>query len=504
MNLMRWNGTLAALGAVMIGAHVASAQGKCEFEESKPRALPIAGLSLSKGSMSKDPAERAKNFREVIRTLSDPKMTENPEGRAWYMGQAIASWMGDPGMPPSFITTRSAVGFSDNPDAKVDLVVLVDSLFSIIEKSQPGCMAQTGAWRAQRPWFSLVQAAFAQLQANNSDSAAKLAERSRILNRQSAYGPYVLGQVAANKKDLATMRTMLTEAARLAGTDTNFTDIKRRALLTIARNTAEIAERAQGADKEPATRTAVADLRAFLAEAGTDPDAVPVRGMLADMLITLKDTLGVVGLYGDILANPAKYNDYEKVSAGVTMTRLNRTAEASRLFELALEQNPNQRDALNNSAATYYSSKKYKEMLPVAQRLTALDPNNPDNWLWFAYAYQGIGSGYTGKDAASVKLRKAYTDSVVKYQTKADNLPVKVTFANFFRGINETSLQGTVENRGKAAKSMTFAVEFLDKDGNAMGSGEAKLDAVGPGQSKDFKVVLPKGGVLAFRYKAIE
>lgn len=503
MKLMRVK-ALVALGAVAFVARGAAAQARCEVDESKPRALPIAGLALTKGFNSKDPAERARNFKEVVRQLSDPKMTENPEGRAWYIGQALANWMGDPGMPPSFITTRGALGFGDNPEAKADIVVLVDSLFKVVEKAQPACVPSTAAWRAQRPWFSLVQGAFAQLQANRLDSAAVLAERSRTLNPTSAYGPYVLGQVAMSKKDLGKVREYMTEAVRLAGNDTNFTDIKRRALLTVARGTAEKAELAQGAEKEPATRQAVADLRAFLAEAPNDPDAVPVRGMLADMLIGLKDTLGVVGLYGDLLANPAKYNDYEKVSAGVTMTRLNRTAEATRLFELALEQNPNQRDALNNVAASYYSAKKYKEMLPVAQKLTGLDPNNPENWLWYAYAYQGIGAGYTAKDAATQKLRKAYTDSVVKYQTKSDQMPIKVTFNNFFRGNDQTSLAGSVENRGKAAKPVTFSVDFLDKDGNVVGTGEAKMESVASGKSQDFKVVLTKGGVMSFRYKPIE
>ncbi len=93
---------------------------------------------------------------------------------------------------------------------------------------------------------------------------------------------------------------------------------------------------------------------------------------------------------------------------------------------------------------------------------------------------------------------------MVKYQTKSDQMPVKVTFNNFFRGNDQTSLSGSVENKGKAAKSVTFSVEFLDKDGGVVGTGEAKMDAVAPGKSQDFKVTLPKGGVLSFRYKPIE
>ena len=505
MNLMRWNRSVTALSAVMLTAQVARAQAKCEFDESKPRSLPIAGLSLSKAMMSKEPTERARNFKEVVRTLSDTKNGgENPDGRAWYMGQAVSSWMGDPGMPSTYITTRGAIGLADNPDNKLDLVLFVDSLFSQIEKSQPGCVAQTAPFRAQRPWFSLVQGASAQYTAGNYDSAATLASRSLTLNKASVYGPYFLGQVAVKKKDASTARTMLTEAVRVAGTDTTYTDIKRRSLLAIAQMTTETAEKLSGSEKEAAQKQAVTDLRSYLSEAGSDGEAVPARELLAEMLVGLKDTLGVVGLYGDLLANPGKYGDYEKVRAGVTMTRLNKTAEATRLFELALEQNPNHRDALNNLAATYYGANKYKEMLPVAARLTTVDPNNSDNWLWYAYAYQGIGKVYTGKDAASVKLRRAYTDSVVKYQTKGDMLVMKLTVNQFTRGVNETTLAGSVENRDKGAKTALVSVEFLDKDGNVMGSGEATLEGIAPKGSKDFKVVLPKGGVSAFRYKPIE
>ena len=377
VNLMRMNRSVTALGAVMLAAQVAAAQGKCEFDESKPRSLPLAGLSLSKAMMSKDPTERMRNFKEVVRVLSDTKNGgENPDGRAWYMGQAVSSWMGDPGMPSTFYTTRGAIGLTDNPDAKLDLVTFVDSLFTQIEKTQPGCVSQTAQFRAQRPWFSLVQGSSAQFSAGNYDSAATLATRSRTLNGASVYGPYFLGQIAVKKKDAAMARTMLTEAAQLAGSDTTYTDIKRRSLLAIAQLSTEMAERSTGAEKEAAAKQAGADLRTYLSEAGNDGDAVPARELLAEMLVGLKDTLGVVGMYGDLLANPAKYGDYEKVRAGVTMTRLNKTAEATRLFELALEQNPNHRDALNNVAATYYGANKYKEMLPVAARLTTVDPSS--------------------------------------------------------------------------------------------------------------------------------
>ena len=501
MNLSRWH---AVATAMMLGATAGAQQPsdkKCEFEESRPRQVPIAGLSLSRASMSRDPVERAKGFREVVRILSETK--ENPEARAWYMGQAIALWMADPGMPPTFVVTRGAAGFPDDPTKSVDLLVLLDSLLTSIETWNPGCAAQTAPWRSQRPWFNLVQKAFAKLGSGDLDSTSYFAMRSRVINRSSAYGPYVLGQVAVTRKELPAARQLLTEAIRLAGTDTVYVDIRRQALLGVARVSAEDAERATGDDKVAKNRQAIADLRGFLSEAPLDRDAATARAMLADLLLASKDTAGVLGVYADVLGNPAKYGDYEKVQAGVTFTRINRSAEATRMFELAVEQNPNQRDALNNLAATYFGLDKFEKVLPVAGMLTKIDPNNPDNWLWFAYGYQGIGKGIKGKDAASVKQRKAYTDSVIKYNQMSEQMPVKVTFTNFNRGSNETLVAGQLENRSATEKSYVLLVEFLDKDGNVVATAEAKVDGVKAKSTKEFRVSVPKGGVSAFRYKPL-
>jgi tetratricopeptide (TPR) repeat protein len=526
----RWSRAAAATCLFIAGAAGAQAPAaaKCDINEGKPQQIPLAGLSLSKASMSKDPAERAKNFKDVVKFLTATK--ENPDARAWYLGQAFSVWMTEPGIPQTFVVTRGALGFTDNPASPVDMLVLTDSLFTALETSQPGCAGQTASWRSQRPWFTSVQLAFAALNADKLDSAAYFAHRSRIINRTSAYGPYVLGQVALRRREAGkarqaspdaqhaladTARELLHDAVRSAGTDTVYSDIRRRSLLDVARISSEEAETAAPTDRKARAAAAVRDLRAFLSEAPTDPDAVPVRAMLADMLLTTADTAGVVSVYADLIGNPAKYSDYEMVQAGVTFTRINRTSEATRMFELALEKNPVQRDALNNLAATYFGAGQFQKMLPLAERLTRLDPNNPDNWLWFGYAYQGMMKPVTGKDPASVKQRKALSDSVVKYSEKSDKMPVRVTFNRFVRGQTETSLEGTIENRGAAEKSYVVTFEFLDVAGNPVevqvpGTAakvktvDVKVDGVKSKGTKDFKLTVGAGGITGFRYKPLD
>ena len=527
---LRWS-RAAAAGLLFI-ASVARAQApaatKCDIDEGKPRQIPLAGLSLSKASMSKDPVERTKNFKDVVKFLTETK--ENPDARAWYLGQAISVWMSEPSIPQTYIVTRGALGFTDNPTAPVDMLVLADSLFTALETSLPGCAAQTATWRSQRPWFNSVQMSFAALNADKLDSAAFFARRSRIINRTSAYGPYVLGQVAIRRREAGkgrqapaetlhaladTARELLHEAVRAAGPDTVYADIRKRSLLDVARISADEAENASAADKKGRTAIAVRDLRAFLADASTDPDAVPVRAMLADMLVAAADTAGVISVYGDLIGNPTRYSDYEMVQAGVTFTRINRSTEATRMFELALEKNPIQRDALNNLAASYFGAGQFQKMLPLAERLTKIDPNNPDNWLWYAYAWQGLSKPITGKDPASVKQRRAMTDSVVKYSERSDKMPVRLTFTRFVRGQAETTIEGTLENRGAAEKSYTLTFEFLDLSGNPVEvqipgtagkvkSVDVKVDGVKAKGTKDFKVTVSTGGVTGFRYKPLD
>jgi hypothetical protein len=73
----------------------------------------------------------------------------------------------------------------------------------------------------------------------------------------------------------------------------------------------------------------------------------------------------------------------------------------------------------------------------------------------------------------------------------------------FTRRPNETVLGGTVENRGKAAKSFTLNVEFLDKAGNVISTETATVGPVAPKATQAFRITSAKGGVFGYRYKPL-
>jgi tetratricopeptide (TPR) repeat protein len=172
-----------------------------------------------------------------------------------------------------------------------------------------------------------------------------------------------------------------------------------------------------------------------------------------------------------------------------------RAADAAKLFEAALAANPYQRDALQNLAASYYGMQQFQSMFPIVQRLVAIDPDNPDAWLLFAYGYQGLA-----KATKDPKLKKQYTDSLIKYNTKSTELPLKVSFTHFLRDADKVTLNGTIENRSSSPKTYELKVDFLDKGGQVLTTQTTSVGPVAPKEATKFSVNAAKPGIVGFRY----
>lgn len=491
MNVFR----LAALGtALPLASLAAQAPSTCDIDEGKPQKVALAAFNLQRAFSVAKPEDKSKILRDVVKAVTDQdKKMENPAARAYIIGRVMIMFAAQPELVTS--PTRGGVGFATNPAEPIDLLVVADSAFSVVEKAHPGCAADVSQWRHQAPWFKTVQASFASLQAQQYDSAAAQARRSMVINRTSAYGPYVLATVAANARDMATASAQYQRAIELAGTDTAYNDIRRRSMFEIGRLASEQAEALSGAEKTAKAREAIKSFAAYLADVPAALDAPAVRRSLVDLYVAIGDSAAVPSVYADLIANPTKYDDIALTQAGVIPTLFNRSDDAAKLFAAALENNPYQRDALSNLAAMLFAMKKFPEMIPVVDRLVKLDPANGDNWLLYAFAYQGLSQG-----TKDVKLKKAYTDSLIKYNKKSEDMPVKVSFTGFSRGESETSLTGSIENKSTTTKAYTLTFEFLDKAGAVVATETVKIDGVAKDATKPFTVKLAKGAITGFRY----
>ena len=430
-----------------VAAQAQQTASTCEIDQNKPGSLPKATLILARVQGAAAPADKQKALREAIKTLTEEKKNENPVGRDYMMAQALIYWASEPGM--SGEVKRADLGYATNPEQTLDVLLAIDSALTRIATAKPGCAPQIAQLRQNQAWLNQVNSGIQALNAQKFDSAEFYARRAMLANPASPYGHYIMGTVAVQKKAFEDAERHYQELFKTAGSDTSYKELVSSANSNIDYIRAE-----------------------------------KVRAMLD------------AGKFDEVLSQAAQLGDLVLTQAGVGAVQANKTDVAAKLFEAALQQNPYQRDALNNLAATYYNLNQYDKIVPLVERLVALDPGNPDNYMFAAFAYQGLG-----KAAAKVPAKaKVYTDSLLLWKGRADKIPAQVTFSQFTRGADKTTVAGSVKAIAATAGPFTLKFDFLDAKGNVVASQSATVPAITKDQKSDFKVEVDKGGIVAFRY----
>ncbi|MCU0636554.1 MAG: FxLYD domain-containing protein, partial [Gemmatimonadaceae bacterium] len=224
-------------------------------------------------------------------------------------------------------------------------------------------------------------------------------------------------------------------------------------------------------------------------------DAPMAMQSLADAYSLAGDTALVSSIYQPLLAGGGSFNDFHFTTGGVLAARGEKWADAAKLFEQALAINPYQRDALNNVIASYSNLKDADKMRPMIDRLVQIDPSNPEAVQYYALMAQ------TKRDLVKAPLeKKAWGDTLTKYFTASEKMPVKVTITNFTRSATSSSVSASIEHRGATPGTYTFTVEFLDKDGKVVGTAKADPVTIPKGERKSVTVKADAAGVTAFRY----
>src|SRR5437660_1790775 len=435
-----------------------------------------------------------RNLNDVRRLVDNGN--DNPTARSYLRGEAYIVYLMQPTAQP--VVARSALGLTNNPTGMIDLYAAADSAFSIVEKASPECVPTTAQLRQQQPWLNALNGAINALNAGQLDSAEKLAKRSLILDRKAPYAYSVLGSVARNRKDYAAANDYWKQALTAAGTDTSYADVRVKTMYEIASAASDRVDAASGAAKRAAAKEAIKPWQDYIAVANNDLLLADAVDNEARAYLAAGDSASVAGIYAPMLANPSKYGEIALVHAGVVATRNGRQADAAKLFDAALQQNPYSRDAINNLAATYIQNNELPKAFPLIDKLVAMDPSNPDNPLLYAFAYQGLYKGTKDK-----RLQKIYTDSLVYFNNKSENAPVKLSVTEFTRRPDQTILAGTIENRSTTSKTYTLNVDFLDKSGTVIAIETATVGPVAAKSKGMFKITSPKGGAYGYRYRPL-
>jgi tetratricopeptide (TPR) repeat protein len=181
------------------------------------------------------------------------------------------------------------------------------------------------------------------------------------------------------------------------------------------------------------------------------------------------------------------------MSAGISLFKDKKYAEAAGAFEKVVAAEPYNRDALSSLANTYLALGNGPKLLETSQRLVAIEPMSES-------ALKLLGEGY--KQSSKV-------DDAVKTAEQVLALPANVRAANFAAQGNGASLTLTATGRaaqtaaGKpiAPTAVPITVEFINASGQPVATQDATIPAVKDGTSQDVKVDAQGAGIAAWRYK---
>jgi tetratricopeptide (TPR) repeat protein len=486
--------TALSIGVAAASPLAAQNATNCDPTANTKGDIAKAQFSMTRAISTADKGNPTRDLQEVLRLVDNGN--DNPTARNYLRGEAYIVYLMQPNAQA--VVQRGILGMTTNPTATIDLYAAADSAFSIVEKASPECVPVIAQWRQQKPWLNALNGAINALNTGQLDSAEILAKRSLVLDRHAPYAYSVLGSIAQQRKNSAAATDYWKQALVAAGTDTIYADVRTKVLYEIASATSDKADAATGAAKRASAKDAIKPWQDYIAVANNDLLLADAIDNVSRMYYDAGDSVSIPSVYAALLANPSKYGEISLVHAGVVATRNGHQADALKLFDAALAQNPYSRDAINNLAATYIQNNQFPKAFPLIDKLVALDPSNPDNQLLYAFAYQGLYKGTKDK-----KLQKIYTDSLVYFNNKSENMPVKLAVTEFTRRPDQTLLAGTIENRGTTPKTYTVNVEILDKAGTVISTETTTVGPVAPKKSGTFKITTAKGGAYGYRYKPV-
>lgn len=487
-----------ALALAQPGGGVAPA---CTIDQNNPKELTIMSLKFQTARSAPTPEVRKKALRDVVKELDTKpeRFAKNPAGYYLTLVQALTMWGVEPGVGDT--PKRSELGFLTAPEQAYDVLVHMDSSYKAIVAAIPACEADIAAMRMNEVWLAATKGALDASNAGKLDSAEYFANRSLLMSPTNPYPHYVLANVSNARNNKSEAVKHWKHVILHAGNDTTYRELKSGSMYYAAINQLEEAQSKTGADQQTIAREAADGFKTLLAETPDSPDAPNLMLSWADALTLAKDTAQIPTVYGGLLTQ-ASATDVALTTAGVIATRANKSQDALNLFLAASEKNPFNRDARRNVAAAYYGKDQFTQMFAPVRALVDFDPNNFDGWMLFAYAAQGLAkAAQTAKKPLDVK---AWTDSLVKYQTFAEALPVKVDITTFDRRKDNATLIMTLEQIAAKDGQYAMTVEFIDLEGAVVATATEAVGPIKKGETKSVTLKATGTGIMAYRYKPLK
>lgn len=188
------------------------------------------------------------------------------------------------------------------------------------------------------------------------------------------------------------------------------------------------------------------------------------------------------------------------LSAGAQLFQRDQFREAGEVFRFLNTVDPGNRDAWYNHALALYKLEDWAGLIPIGQRLAALDPLNYNAQIILFNAYKGLSERAKAQNNAAQERQNR--DLALATLERAEALPVQVD------GVSLTNQQGSVQvtgtvTGGTARAGSPVSLEFtVTGPGGDLGTQTVTVNAPAKGATTNFQLSIPTTGpATSWRYR---
>jgi hypothetical protein len=351
-------------------------------------------------------------------------------------------------------------------------LVAADSMFTKAEsKATDGCKREIGRMR-RNEWAVFANGAVNQQRAGNVDSALTLLRQGNTIWRGEPTGYLRMASIFASRTQTDSAIVYARLACR-ASDEARFLELRKAACFTSA-------QLLQSANRPADAEAAYRD---YLQLAPRD---LPGMAGLGAVLIAQHKTAEANALYDTLQTAADTVSDPETLFETATgLVRAQRYPLAARMFERELTINRCDRDGLYNLASAYNSMRDSVRMLPIAQRLAAVDSMNRGSLAMLAQAY------VLRRDTASIGVLQ-----------RLQGLPWSFDLVRFNPEDSTAELQAGVSNLGeRPVPAFRLTIEFLNGACEPVGQTVVEVPEIAANGSHSIDVTGRGRGIRAYRYK---
>ncbi len=351
-------------------------------------------------------------------------------------------------------------------------LVAADSNFTKVEaRGSDSCKRETARLR-RNEWAVYANGAANQQRAGNADSALTLLRKGNLIYRGEPTGFLRMAGIFAQRNQTDSAITYAQLACR-SGDDPRYLELRKPACFTAA-------QLLQGANRAADAETAY---REYLRLAPRD---LPGMAGLGAVLIAQHKTADADVLYDSLRTAADTVSNAEVLFETATgLVRAQRYPLAARLFERELSINRCDRDGLYNLASAYNSMHDSVHMLPIAQRLVAVDSMNRGSLAMLAQAQVLM------KDTASIGTLE-----------RLQNLPWSFDLVRFDPEDSTAQLQAGISNLGTSpVPAFRVTIEFLNGACDVVTTSVVEVPEIPANGSQAIDVTGRGRGISAYRYR---